>query len=260
VLAWTRDHEPEQHVRLVGMLWWYWFSTRHWVEAHRWLTAALTLPAAFEPTRERAALLFGAGALAALRAQGQEAKPLLEEAVQLAADLGAGQLEAYALNYLAMVYSASLSPVALEYTRRSERWLRAHNDEYGLRLSLLLGGMAQHGAGNTDAARAMMEEAIDIARSFGQDRELAVALQTYATVLLPAGQDSRAETMVRESLDALRRDPSFLFIARAIDYHAYSRAGTRIPSAPHANSASLPPCDNTSVRSASSTMRCSSAA
>jgi DNA-binding SARP family transcriptional activator len=70
----------------------------------------------------------------------------------------------------------------------------------------------------------MMEEAVQIARRFGQDRELAVALQTYATVLLGTGEAERAHAMVRESLGALRRDPSFLFIARAVDHHAQGHA------------------------------------
>ena len=224
VLSWTRQHDPQQHVRLVGMLWWFWFTTRYWVEAHRWLTDALELPAAREPTRERAALLFAIGALAALRAQAAVARPYLEEAAALAAAVGDARLEAYALNYIGMTWSSSLSPKAREYTERAERWLRANGDEYGLRLALLLGGMAEFGAGNQDRAIEMMEEAVQIARSFGQDRELAVALQTYATVLVGHAGREKMEEMVLESLEALRRDPSFLFIARAIDYHAYCRA------------------------------------
>jgi predicted ATPase/DNA-binding SARP family transcriptional activator len=224
VLSWTRAHDPQQHVRLVGMLWWFWFSTRYWVEAHRWLTDALELPAAREPTRERAALLFAIGALAALRAQDAVARPYLEEAAALAATVGDARLEAYALNYIGMTWSSSLSPTAREYTERAERWLRANGDEYGLRLALLLGGMAEFGAGNRDRAIEKMEEAVQIARSFGQDRELAVALQTYATVLIGGAGKEKMEAMVLESLEALRRDPSFLFIARAIDYHAYCRS------------------------------------
>jgi predicted ATPase/DNA-binding SARP family transcriptional activator len=224
VLAWTRTHDGAQHVRLVGMLWWFWFTTRHWVEAHQWITEALALPDAAAPSRDRAALLFAAGALNCLRAQMAEARPLLHEAVALAAALHDEKLEAYSLNYLAMTFAASLSPDAAEYAGRAERWLRAHGDAYGLRLALLLGGMAKQGAGDTVAATAMMEEAIAIARSFGQDRELAVALQTYATILIAAGRQDEAGALVIESLRALERDPSFLFIARAIDYHAICSA------------------------------------
>ena len=221
VLAWTREHDHAQHVRLVGMLWWFWFTTRHWVEAHQWITGALELPVAAQPTRDRAALLFAAGALGALRVQIATARPMLEEAAALAAQHGDARLEAYALNYIGMTYSSSLSPEAREYTARAARWLRANNDEYGLRLALLLGGMAEYGSGDVRAASRMMEEAVEIARSFGQDRELAVALQTYATVLLGSGEHTMVHGMVRESLEALRRDPSFLFIARAIDLFAH---------------------------------------
>jgi predicted ATPase/DNA-binding SARP family transcriptional activator len=223
VLAWSREHEPELHVRLVGMLWWFWYSTRHWVEAYGWITEALALPAAAAPTRDRAAVLFAAGALQALRAQTDEARPLLEAAAALAGSLGDARLEAYALNYIAMTHAATLSPEAGEYAGRAARWLREHGDDYGLRLSLLLGGMAEQGAGNHVGAAAMMEEAVAIARGFGQDRELAVALQTYATLLVRTNETGRAEALFRESLQALRRDPSFLFIARGIEYYACAR-------------------------------------
>lgn len=224
VLPWTREHRPDQHVRMVGSLWWFWFSSRHWVEAHDWLTGALALPAAQARTVERGKLLFAAGALGALRAHSEEARPLLEEATAIAAETNDGRLGAYAHNYIAMTWGASLSPRTVEYAERAEAWFRAHDDAYGLRLALLLGGMGLHGAGRSEEACARMEEAVRIARRFGQDRELAVALQTYSTVLIGIGRVNEVAPLLRESLYALQRDPSFLFIARAIDYFAYSRA------------------------------------
>jgi DNA-binding SARP family transcriptional activator/tetratricopeptide (TPR) repeat protein len=153
-----------------------------------------------------------------------QARPILEDAAALAHQLGDGRLEAYANNYIAMSWAAALSPAtaasAIEHAGRAERWLRSHDDLYGLRLSLLLGGMGLQGAGRSDEAVAKMEEAVHIARRFGQDRELAIALQTYATVLLERGDVARARQLGAESLRALRGDQSFLFIARAIDYHA----------------------------------------
>jgi predicted ATPase/DNA-binding SARP family transcriptional activator len=220
VLQWTRVHEPAQHVRLVGLLWWYWFSTRHWVEAHRWLTGALELPEAQAPDRGRAGLLFAAGALASLRAQVAVAQPALEEAAALAAAIGDEQLEAYALNYLGMVYAQQNRVEAREFSGRAERWFRANGDLYGLRLALLLVGMADRAAGDTPEALRKMREAVAIARQFGQDRELAIALQMLATLLLDANDDSAAEAAVVESLHALRRDPSLLFIYRGLEYCA----------------------------------------
>ncbi|CAN5755146.1 hypothetical protein BH23GEM9_BH23GEM9_32210 [soil metagenome] len=220
VLHWTRAHEPEQHVRLVGMLWWFWFSTRHWVEAHRWITDALAMPEAAGQKRERAALLFAGGALASLRAQVAEAQPLLEAAAALAAELGDDRLEAYALNYLGMVYAQQGRVEAREYSGKAERWFRAHDDLYGLRLALLLVGMAERAAGNHDDAMRMTREAVDIARRFGQDRELAVALQNMVLMLLDEGDNQAATPLILEALSALRRDPSYLFIYRGIEYLA----------------------------------------
>jgi predicted ATPase len=79
-LHWTRRHDGATHVGLVGSLWWFWYSSRHWLEAGRWIHDALTVPEATEPRRERAALLFAAGALASLQAQTDAAVPLLQEA------------------------------------------------------------------------------------------------------------------------------------------------------------------------------------
>jgi predicted ATPase/DNA-binding SARP family transcriptional activator len=224
VLRWTREHEPAMHVRLVGMLWWFWFSTQHWVEAHRWLAGALELPAAATPGRERAALLFALGALASLRGQPAEAQPLLEEAIALAGEMGDDRLEAYALNYLGMVFAQQLRAEAREYSGRAERWFRAHNDLYGLRLALLLVGMTEHGLGNRETGLSMTREAVDIARRFGQDRELAVALQNLVLLLLDGSERASARPLIIESLRALQRDPSYLFIYRGIDYLAFNLA------------------------------------
>jgi predicted ATPase/DNA-binding SARP family transcriptional activator len=223
-LQWTREHDPALHVRMVGMLWWFWFSTRHWVEAHRWLSGAFELPAAAAPTKDRAALLFARGALASLRAHVAEAQPLLEEAAALAGQLGEERLEAYALNYLGMVYAQQMKVEGRDYSGRAERWFRAHDDLYGLRLALLLVGMAENAAGNRDTALAMTREAVDIARRFGQDRELAVALQNLALLLLDSPEMMSAQPLALESLRALHRDPSYLFIYRGIDYYAFTLA------------------------------------
>jgi predicted ATPase/DNA-binding SARP family transcriptional activator len=223
-LGWTLAHDEPLHARLVGMLWWFWYSTRHWVEAHDWIMGALALDCAAAPTRERARLLFAAGALATLRSRLDVAAPMLREAAAIARDVQDRQLEAYADNYIAMTYAARLDPEGAAYAQRAETWLRAAGDLYGLRLSLLLGGMTAHAAGDQAVALAKMEEAVSIARTFGQDRELAIALQTYATIALGSNDAAMVERLVLESLAALRRDPSFLFIARALDYYAALRA------------------------------------
>jgi predicted ATPase/DNA-binding SARP family transcriptional activator len=216
-LLWTRSNDPRSHIRLVGALWWFWYSTRHWVEAGSWIHAALQLDEAAEPGIDRAALLFAAGALATLQAQGELAIPMLEEAATLAGAGGDGRLEAYALNYLGMAYTMQVRPEGRVPSERAEAWFREHGDDYGLRLALLLLGLSAVARGETADAIRMTEEAVAVARRFGEDRELSVALQNLALLHIMLGDLDRAEPLLMESFAASRRDPSYLFVATSID-------------------------------------------
>lgn len=219
-LAWTRDHDADAHVALVGRLWWFWFSTRHWAEGGRWIADALTLPVAQVPGRPRAALLFAHGALLTLRAHTDEPRRLLEEAVRLAEDAGDARLASYARNYLGMTWAGEGRAEAMTLCRAAEAWFRAHDDLYGLRLALLLQGSAAMGAGLLEEAKRLNLEGVRVARQFGLGRELAIALQNLAAVHLRSGEYPEARRLVLEALEASGRDPSYFFIAIGIAYLA----------------------------------------
>ncbi len=217
-LTWTHAHDPRSHVRLVGSLRWFWYSTGHWTEADGWTAAALALPEAGEPGRDRAVLLFARGFLLALQARPAEARPHLEECVELARVAGDYRLEAYGQTYLGMVHGQVASQEGVEPCRRAASWFEANGDLYGHRLCrLLLGTMALH-RGDLDDALSENEEAIRLARLFGTPRELGISLQNAGMVHLHRGELDRAEALVRESLEELRRDPSHFFIATSLDY------------------------------------------
>lgn len=219
-LTWTRDHTPDAHVALVGRLWWFWFSTRHWAEGGRWLAEALALPEARAPGRARAMLLFARGALLALQARPEEPRPLLEEAAALARDIGDERLEAYALNYLGLTYAGEGRAEGRALCHRAEVWFRKHEDLYGLRLALLLQGSTAMGLGELEEAKRLNREGVEVARRFGLDREMAISLQNLAAVHLRAGEPQEAERLVLEALAASRRDPSYYFIAVGLSYLA----------------------------------------
>jgi predicted ATPase/DNA-binding SARP family transcriptional activator len=216
-LAWTREHARADHVRLAGMLLWFWFSTRDWVEGRRWLDAALALPEAAAPTRERAAVLFANGALATLQARSDLSVPWLEESAAIAAALGDDRLEAYVLNYLGMAHIQLGKAEGEAPVEKALAWFRDANDLYGLRLSYLLLSTLAFSRGQLEHAHELTTEAVRIARLFDVRRELGVALQMHAGVALLMGDVPRAARTARESLAALRRDPMFLFIARGLD-------------------------------------------
>jgi predicted ATPase/DNA-binding SARP family transcriptional activator len=222
-LHWTRDNDPHVHVRLCGKLWWFWYSAGSWTEARRWLADALNLPAAAEPTRERAALLFASGALAALQGRADDARPRLTESAQVAAAVGDDRLEAYALNYFGMTWAQVGRSDGRPANEKAAAWFRAHRDYYGLRLAELLLGFAAVADGDVPGSIRHTEEAVAIARAHALDRDLSVALHCLGVLLLRSGDHARAEPLLQEALAASSRDPSYLFIARTLEYLAIIR-------------------------------------
>jgi predicted ATPase/DNA-binding SARP family transcriptional activator len=216
-LDWTREHEAHLHVRMVGQLWWFWFSSRYWTEARRVIDAALALPEAAAPDLLRARLLFSAGALAALQSRNDVVAPLLEEATAIAREHGDGQLEAYAMNYHGMLLAGLGQREAWDLCLPAAAWFESSGDLYGLRLARLLLGTSAMGAGDFDEAERQVLEGVRIARLYRQDRELAIALQTAAIVYLARGELDAAEAMLLESIAASRRDPAYFAIGLALE-------------------------------------------
>jgi DNA-binding SARP family transcriptional activator len=216
-LAWTRDHAPAQHVRLAGLLCWFWFSSREWLEGRRWLEGAMAMTEAAPGTRVRAQVLFAAGVLATLQAQTALAEPWLEESAATAEAIGDRRLEAYARNYLGLSLVQRGRPEGEIPIRAALWWLREAGDLYGMRLSYLLLASLGMARGELEVAMEDAAEGVRIARLFGQDRELGIALQVLGSVQLMRGDLPAARATLRESLAALHRDPMYLFLARGLD-------------------------------------------
>ena len=216
-LLWTREHEPHRHIRLVSKLGWFWFSVGHWTEARRWVAEALLLPEAAEPGLARAELLFSGGAMATLQADVAAARPWLTESAALAEAAGAGDVNAYALNYRGMSYAQEGRIEARAHCGRAEAWFRENGDDYGLRLALMLLGLVAQSAGEPAEAVRLSEEGVAVARRFGQPRELSSALQNLGNLHAMQGSFERAEPVLLEALSAARRDPLIFFISTTLD-------------------------------------------
>jgi DNA-binding SARP family transcriptional activator len=214
-LARSRASRPDLYAELAAAAWWFWFSTRHWTEARRWLEDAARIPEEEVPPATLGKLRFALGALDALQARPDEARERLESAIRIAGEVGDEQARAYALNYLGMAHAQLGRPEAIPVLEEARAWFEAHQDLYGLRLSLLLLGTAMGAGGEMDRAIRSAQRGVDVARVFGQDRELAVALQTLAGLELRAGNTLRAEELFKESLRTLLTDPADMFTARA---------------------------------------------
>ncbi len=216
-LVWSRESDAELHMRLVGMLHGYWFSTGQWPEARQWLSSALTRSISHLPTRDRANVLFSAGAIACLQARPESALVHLNEAAQLAETLGDERLLAYVRNYRGMSLTQVGSEQAEEPVRQALAWFRNAGDLYGLRLSFLLLSAYYQNRGDFASSVEMAEEGVRVARVFGLDRELAISLQSLGMAVLQTGDMRRATALLRQSLEAIQRDPQTLFLSRGLE-------------------------------------------
>ena len=216
-LAWSREADPAGHLRITGRLCWFWFATGFWSEGRRWSEDALALPVAAAPTPARAATLFAAAVIACLQAKAVEAHRWLEEAVALARAHGDERLEAYARNYLGMALVQQARPEGEAPVREAMAWFRAHDDLYGLRLSLLLVGSLRVAQRDFAGARPVLEEAVQVARTFGLPRELGISLQMLGYAVLVEGDVDRATPLLLECMTALRQDPQYMFLARGLE-------------------------------------------
>ena len=217
VLAWSRDHDPEMYLEVSGALCWFWFSSRYWAEGRRWLEGALRLSGPSDRSRCRGRVLFAAGVLACLQGRPREATGHLEESVAIARESGDPRSEAYALNYLGMALIQEGKPEGEAPIRAAMAWFREAEELYGLRLALLLQASLAMAHGRQEEAAAFAREGVEVARAFGQDRELGVALHVLGVVAFEEGRHDRVLELLRESLECFRRDPFDLFIARSLE-------------------------------------------
>ena len=215
-LNFTREGDAPLHVKLTGSLWWFWYSTRHWTEAAGILARALALPEAAAPTRERAKLLFALGALNSLQARQLEARAYLEEAIRIAQQCDE-QLLAYCQNYLAMTYAAESSKEGVALSTQAAAWFEKHDDPYGQRMSYLMLGTMAGNTGDLAEGERWSRMGLEIARDFGQPRELSIAYHMLAWIRAERGDLAGATRYVLESLRASRQDPSFFSISNALD-------------------------------------------
>jgi len=218
-LACTREHDPDSYLRLAGNLGWFWYSSGLWSEGRRWMESAIALPAG-DDVRARAAVLLGAGVLASLQGDTANAILWLNESAQSHRAVNDVSGESYALAYLGIAYGQRGDERAVAPLQQALHWFRTASDLYGIRLCLVVLATYHVVTGEGAVARALGEEAVVVARDYGLDRELAIALQVLAGVRLHLGEQEDAADLLRESVAALRRDPSLYWQARALQLMA----------------------------------------
>lgn len=209
-LRWALDSEAtEIGLRLAGALRWFWTYHSHYAEGLGWARAVLALPGANARNATRAKALWSAGFLA--WSQGDsEANLFLEESVSIWRELGDKRGLGNALLGLGMAtLRQGQWKVAREIQLESIEMFRAVGDKSGL--ALALGGLSVIILASEDTEsieyrgeylefRALLEEAIQLARETGNKWNLALQLRNMGRVAVHYGDYAEALPLLEESL------------------------------------------------------------
>jgi hypothetical protein len=161
-LEWSHRETADANVglQLTGTLWWFWFMQSRMSEGRIWLEQFAVLPQAMEAPSLRVKVLCGAGVFAHYSGDAVTAAIRFEETVTLAREVG---------------------------------------DHRSLIMALGWPGMTRQQS-EPEAARAMAEESLAIARDAGDTWDLAFALNAVAEVMRSQGDYERAVPLYEEGI------------------------------------------------------------
>jgi len=205
-LEWCLEHDPELGRRLGGVVWPFWMSRGHIPEGREWLNRLLAAPAVELRTPGRARALYGAGTLAFMQGDGDSARPLHEESLAIAENLGDEEAVANALIGLARV--SLLASDITEMRRRSEQSLAVARKSGNARaeaqaLHHVVEAMRRQG--EIEAVIPLYHESIRLQRQLGSERGVALELHNLGNVERKRGNLAAAVELLTQSLSVYGR-------------------------------------------------------
>jgi non-specific serine/threonine protein kinase len=198
---WAMRHEPTSALRLAVALHAYW-RDRNSTEGGDWVTQALE--ATSERDELRAAGLREASWWATLQNHVDDGRRYAGECLILAKDLGSSLHTGKALHALGLAecFDESEGHLArgIALFEQAERLLRAANDEETLAFMLNDCGLMMHFAGDSAVGQPKVEEAVALARRFGDQSRLAAFVESLATIEFETGDVAGARAHWQECL------------------------------------------------------------
>lgn len=195
--------DPAGGLLLAGEVWPYWAARGRLAAGRRWLELFLALVPPETAVHARAKALNGAGMLAFLQGEVDEAFRLQSESVELARRLGDAAIEADALVGLARAAMLGDDAEAMErYARAGLDVARAGGDDRRSGTALHHVAEALRRRGRTDEAGPYYREAIALHTRLGDRRSVALETHNYGRLEIAAGRDDGGERKLRKSLRA----------------------------------------------------------
>ena len=206
-LEWSKTDAAasDAYLRLAGALWEYWLVRGHVREGREWLESALTLSSpAFDAPRARA--LDGAGVLARLQGDYQQAVRRHQEGITLWRKIGDRAGEAGAITHLGIVRQwQGDTDRARQLLEEALALSREVDNPWGVALALKNLGVIAHVLGETERATERYRESLEISRSLDDAWEIASTINNLAVLLASQGEYERAAELFEENLSLNRR-------------------------------------------------------
>ena len=235
-LDWCQEDpgSAQSGLQLTADLFFLWWIRGYFAEGQRRYAAALALPAAQERTATRARTLSRAGGLLSIQGDAAAARPLFEEGLAIAQEIGNRKVEANLWCNLGDIATGDDLPAARAALERSLEIHRDLGSKMGVAHAALLLGNVAFLEGDRAAAQALYEESLAINRTLGNLQKTGHALWCLARSEI--GQDDRAQVHARlEECVALFRamkDPWGLSAALALAGSAALQAAEYVQARP----------------------------
>lgn len=197
VLEWSLDQgDVRLGVRLVGVIWLFWFAYGHHVEGLRW-TQRLLPQLHKMPESQHAKFLIGAGNMA-MTSDFDTAKPLFLRALEISRQLGDKPNTAWALAHMASIRSGEAE--AMTIAQEALSLFRELDHQPGIAHTLnVIGEIARRGGDDASAKRAY-EECLNVCLKTGETRRVAIMFFNLAFLAQHEGDHTGALASTRKAL------------------------------------------------------------
>jgi predicted ATPase/class 3 adenylate cyclase len=198
-MEWSLDHEPVT-LRLASAIWRFWHLRRRPSEGRDWLDRALD-QAGGTRAEWRVQALLGAGTLASAQGEQVAAQSLLDDARELAEQIGDQSAAAAALTTTAIIrHKRGELVAATEMLRGALDLARAAADRLQTSRVLTNLSLVLEDRGQRDEAALCAQEALSVARTTEIPDLIADAMLTAGEIALNQGDGSAAQKYLEEAL------------------------------------------------------------
>jgi len=202
--------------RIAAPLWRFWSNRGHLAEGRQWFDQALALDGD-EARPERAYALHGAGQMAEMLGDYEQASSLYREGMAAARAIGDRDLVARLFGAMANVaHDRGNYDESIQFHEEARTLYAETGNRRGLAISLHNLGNVRYNRGDLDGADSMYAQSLALMRELGDERNIGYNLGSLGTVALAKGDYERARQLQEESLRVMERIDDEISVAATL--------------------------------------------